>query len=142
MVQLRLGRIFSPFGDDIFRGLQMLAKKGFRWTIFGLSDNDFCHLTKETEIVKHSSPASTHGISWPLAKLDGSVFVVNDSAVSLCRTITRIASSSTKNIDVRGSYQTPRRSLLLLGKAATTSQKITDDRHHHDLGGRFSHQSG
>ena len=45
MVELRPGRVFSQFSGDISRGLQMLCQKGFWWTIFGLSDTDFCHFT-------------------------------------------------------------------------------------------------
>ena len=37
--------VFSSFGGNIFRGIQMRGKKGFRLTIFGLSYTDFCHLT-------------------------------------------------------------------------------------------------
>jgi len=38
--------LLLPFGGDIFTDLQMWGvKKGFGWTIVGLSDTDFCHLT-------------------------------------------------------------------------------------------------
>ena len=45
MVELRPGRVFSPFGGDNFRGLQMRGQNGFGWTLFSLSDTDFCHFT-------------------------------------------------------------------------------------------------
>ena len=45
MVELRPERLFSPFGTD--RGLQMRVKRGFGWTIIGLSDTDFLQFDRE-----------------------------------------------------------------------------------------------
>ena len=41
LVELCSGRVFSLFGGDIFRGLQMRGQKVFEWTILGLSDRNY-----------------------------------------------------------------------------------------------------
>jgi len=42
VVELCSRMVFSPFSGDTFRVTKCRVKEGLRWTIFGLSDTDFC----------------------------------------------------------------------------------------------------